>query len=366
VALGASSLDDARGLERGLPQPRSDLVIRSFEVRMPSSPKIVSLFLDSEGTPFLAAGSPHAYGPARTRLYRALRRDLSPLRIVRAPGSVRKHPGSGSTPQPEHCTPYVDANGLGLMLRPRLPLLFVKTRRGELLPDARTAIAYAREAGGEFNDALNVIAERAAEVLDPELVGRHRGDDPGLFRDLVQPYSCFSPEFFSIPAGFYVVTPPGVGTLIGAPINRPSALPVVTGLIETDWHHKELFVVTARPDFAGRSLLVLPETDLAQIHFVARTDADGVCVEHRVAGDPTRDAYQQEWTSLSDRLSVDGKGLVAVRRGVASVSLECLHCRVSVVRAADGDLPHDHEIATTFTPGYRTRKRQEQQRRATP
>jgi hypothetical protein len=204
-------------------------------------------------------------------------------------------------------------------------------------------------------------------VLDPAVVDRHRGKVPEILQDLVQPYSCFSSSHFSIPAGFYVMTPPGIATLIGPPMNRPgSGVAVLSGLIQTDWHHKELFVVTTQPEFDGRSLLILPEQDLAQLYFVVQAAGAEARLEHRIAAGDTGRAYQDGWKRLAGDLASAGRGSVAVRRGVASISLDCLHCRISVVNAAEGDLPHDHEIRTVFTPGYKVRKQQEQQRRATP
>src|SRR6266568_2769854 len=96
--------------------------------------KLITLHADVEGAPILAAGSPHAYGDRRGWLAEALRPELSPLRIEPAPRVFRAIPKDEPHPHPETCAPYQDANGLGFTLRLRLPLLFVKTRRGELLP----------------------------------------------------------------------------------------------------------------------------------------------------------------------------------------------------------------------------------------
>src|SRR5439155_2307025 len=199
---------------------------------------IVSLHLDGHGVPYLLGGSPHANGERARWLTEALRPELGPVRVDRSARVARTVPKNEALPHPEMCPPYCDANAVGLMIRPRLPLLFVRTRRGELLPDARTALAYARENDAEFGDALEAMGRCAPAVLDPEVVARYGGRDPLLFRDLGQPYRAFAHGFFVIPIGLCVTTSTGIGTMIGPPLNRPSPLPIETGLIETDWYHR--------------------------------------------------------------------------------------------------------------------------------
>src|SRR5262245_55579829 len=92
----------------------------------PPAPRVVCLWMDAEGPPFMAAGSPHAYGSKRQWLFEALRRDLSVFRIEPAPRVTRQIPKEAQYPQPETCTPYLDATGLGFLLKPRLPLLFIR------------------------------------------------------------------------------------------------------------------------------------------------------------------------------------------------------------------------------------------------
>lgn len=323
--------------------------------------RLVTLHADAAGVPFLAAGSPHAYGERRHWLEAALRQDLGPLWVEPATRAVRAVPRDEPQPHPEVCVPYQDANGLGFTLRPRLPLLFVKSRRGELLPDARTALAYARENATEFAGELAAIAEHAPSVLDPAVVRRHEQAAPLLFRDLAQPYGSFGHGFFAIPAGLYAVTEPGTGTFIAPPVNRSPALPVVSGLIETDWHHHALFIVARYPRFAGRSLLVLPEQDLAQVYVVAYRATAAATVEHAAAEQGGEPAYEARWAAVTAELAAAGGGILARRTGVASVSLQCLHCRVSVTGAADGDLPPDHERADVFIRPYKRLQQESRQ-----
>ncbi|MGH2588241.1 MAG: hypothetical protein ACRDJE_25255 [Dehalococcoidia bacterium] len=320
--------------------------------------RIVSLRFDAAGTPFLAQGSPHAYGPARARLAEAIRPDVGAMRIEPAPRVHRQIPPEEPYPHPETCAPFQDANGLGFVLRPRLPLLFVKNRRGELLPDARTALAYARENDREFAGVLETVAGYAAEVLDPEVVRRYEADAPRLFRDLAQPYRTFGHGFFAIPAGLYAITEPGTGTVIGPPLNRALILPVQSGLVETDWHHHALFVVTAAPRFEGRSLLITPREVVAQVYVVAYRQTAEAAVQHSRSDRGGQPAYEARWGALSEQLAVDGRGVIATRAGIASVTLDCLHCRISVTRAADGELPHDHALEAEFVRPYKRMQRQ--------
>ena len=157
--------------------------------------------MDCEGGSILAQSSPHAFGERRSWLADALLPKMGPLRLERASRLFRVIPEDERYPQPEACTPYQSASGLGFMLRPRLPLLFVKTRRGELLPDARTALAYARENVSDFAEALRILEKHAPSVLDPNIVARYHDKAPLLFCDIATPYTTFGHEFFAIPAG---------------------------------------------------------------------------------------------------------------------------------------------------------------------
>jgi hypothetical protein len=67
------------------------------------------------------------------------------------------------------------------------------------------------------------------------------------------------------------MTPPGVATVIGPPINQFSPLAVHTGLMESEWHHSELFLVFDCPRFEGEVLIIEPGTTLAQLYFIAKS-----------------------------------------------------------------------------------------------
>lgn len=319
--------------------------------------RVITVSADVEGRSILAYSSPHAYGERRSWLADALLPKMGPLRLERAARVVRVIPEDERYPQPAVCAPYQSASGLGFMLRPRLPLLFVKTRRGELLPDARTAIAYARENVSDFAEVLKVLEQHAPLVFDPDVVTRYQDKAPLLFCDIATPYATFGHQFFAIPAGFYVSTDAGVGTVIGPPMNRTPCLPVQTGMIETDWHHRLIFVVVRYPQFSGRFLLVMPEQDLAQVYFVAYRDTLEASVEHSLqhGGDP---AYEAHWIELTAQLAAEGKGVLSRQTGIASVTLDCIHCRASITLAAEGQLPHDHYIESFFVQPYKQMRRQ--------
>ena len=129
----------------------------------------------------------------------------------------------------------------------------------------------------------------------------------------------------------------------------------MTGLIRTEWHHHALFVVVAPPQFVGRSLLVLPDDDLAQMYFVAHGTT--VVLEHSPTdhgGDPD---YEARWWPLVAKLGEQGRGVQTKRGGVASVSLACSHCREAITEAVDGDLPPDHHSHGLFVPAYKEMRR---------
>ena len=324
--------------------------------------RLVSLHLDPHGNPWFAHGSPHADGEWQDLLRAAIRPDIGPLTIERAGPVVRAIPPDEPAPHPETCVPYREANGLGFILRPRLPLLFVRNRRGELLPDAATALAYARENPAEFETELGVLAGFAPDVLDPAVVRRFETRAPLLFRDLAQPYSLFGSGYYSIPAGLYAQTDAGIGTLIGPPLNRPTGLPVVSGLIRTDWHHHTLFVVIGEPLFEGRSLLVLPGHDLAQVSFTAYAATADAVLEHSSTERGGEPGYEARWWSVVGELGAQGRGVQALRRGTDSVSLSCPHCSESVSAAVDGRLPADHQSGALFVPAYKEMRREKDPR----
>lgn len=323
-------------------------------------PRLVSLYLDADGSPWLAHGSPHAVGDLRALLHAAFLPDIGPLKVERARQVVRTMPPDEMPPHPETCVPYREANGLGFVVRPRLPLLFVRNRRGELLPDAATALAYARDNEVEFETELSICARYAGDVLDVDVVRRAEHRAPLLFRDLAQPYSLFGPGHYAIPAGLYAQTDLGIGTFIGPPLNRGARLPVVSGMVRTDWHHHALFVVIGEPVFEGRSMLVPPEDDLAQVWFAAYGATAAATLEHSSTDRGGEPGYEARWWSLVGELGRQRRGISVVRRGLASVSLSCPHCSASITEAVDEPLPVDHESAALFVPAYKEMRREQE------
>lgn len=323
-----------------------------------ASVSIVSSSLDEEGRPLLLAGSPHANGRRADWLASAIRPDKSLVLIAPAPRVTRVIPREETYPHPESCAPYQDATGLGWIVRPRLPLLFVRTRRGELLPDARTALAYARENEDEFRSELETIAAYAPSVLYPSTVRRFQRLAPEAFRDLAQPYRSFRDGFFFIPLGIRIRSRTGLATLVGPPVNRAShPLPILSGVVETAWYHRSLFAVTECPEFSGRALLITPDQDIVQIFPVEHPLVSPDPTRHSAAiGRPDR-SYEVGWREIARRMASEGKGVRASRTGSASLTMECLHCRMSVTDAAEGDLPEGHEVQQYFVRTYKAMQR---------
>jgi hypothetical protein len=253
---------------------------------------------------------------------------------------------------PEVCLPYRQANRLGYVLRNRVPLLFVRNRHGELLADARTALAYAMSQPRRFADALAQIRAAAPAVLLPSSERRHLPVD--VVEHIAQPYHSFTTGFFGIPIGVYAETSSGVGVWIGPVANRASALPLRAGLVETDWHRRELFIVTAEPAFEGDSLLIPAGTDLAQLWFVAYNQVEPV--RHQLLPPADALAYNQQWEATTERLAAEGRGIETRNEGVRTVSLDCVHCRMSLPQSADDPAP-EHSWSDLYVPTYKTLRR---------
>jgi hypothetical protein len=223
-------------------------------------------------------------------------------------------------------------------------------------------LAYARENEAEFREELRTVARFAKAMVKHDVVKRYKEHSQDIFNDIAQPYRSFRDGFFFVPLGIRVTTPPGVGTVIGPPINRPPRLTVLTGFIETDWYHRQLFAVIEYPTFVGRSLLVTPEAEFAQIHFAVKTQAESLTIEH-VPRDTEAASYERGWRTASRKLSRMGRSLSAPRTGVGSITLECLHCRMSVTEASEGDVASTHQIPQVFVSTYKTLQQSKRRRR---
>jgi len=286
----------------------------------------------------------------------ALRPHLSVMTVEPSTTVARRPSRAAPYPVPESCTPYLDAKTLGLHLRPVLPILFVRNARGELVSDARVALRYVRENETRFADVLERVRVHAARIFTPEAAGALRRSQPELVSDVVQPWRSFSAGHVSLRAGLWVHTPPGVSSIVGPAMNQSSPLRVLSGSIETDWHHMELFVVVESPAFDGQALLVDPDFPLAQLHFVDRSLQDRAQITFSPSHPGAEPSYWDAWTALGAERVSSGGARVFEQRGAASVDLGCPHCYVSVTAAVDGILPEDHVLRRGFNPAYKILK----------
>ena len=319
-------------------------------------PVITCCAFSSPRLPSFCEGSPYLFPESIDLFVSSLREDIALMSLERAKPVFRRLAGDEVYPIPESCTPYLDANSTGFYLKPVLPIVFVRTARGELLLEARVAMKYLRENADRFRSELDKIESWAQVIFQPERLMERRGIHPRLFTDIIQPYSSFTNRHISLRAGLWVHTPDGLSTIIGPPINQPSPLHVVAGAIETDWHHFELFIVLEAPHFEDRVLIIEPGTVIAQLYFVDRRAHEGA--EIRFSNDdPGADpAYWAGWDQLARRLVESGKGLSSERGGVASVQIGCPHCYVSVTSAAESGVPEGHTVTRSFNPLYKILK----------
>jgi hypothetical protein len=315
--------------------------------------RIVTTRLDPQGWPWLALGAPALFSADPSELLAALRPDLGPFAVERAGRIVRSIPRNEPTPHPETCVPYSEANSLGFLLRTRLPLLFVRGKRGGLVAVAATALAYARANEAEFATELAEIQRQARNVLDAGVFDAYTEAQRRRVCDLAQPYQTFGHGFFALPAGLYVDSPDGVGTVIGPLVNRQNPLVVVAGLVRTDWHHHSLFAVIEAPRLERRALLLPAGTAIAQLYCVAYVDTDDAIVEYSTSDPGGQPAYEERWKSTVRMLSEANRGVHSIKDGLASVSLTCEHCAADISEAVDGDLPDGHARKGMFVPAYK-------------
>lgn len=323
-------------------------------VRATDHPVIVRTSHSTSGGHGFEAGSPHLAGRARDAFLAALRPGISVCEVERAPHSSTKRGRARKAIAPETCTPYVDANAFGYLVKNVLPLVFVRTRRGELLPNARVAIKYMRENASRFGPILGQLADCAANIFDPVVTQREKQRFPYLFSDVAQPYSAFSNDHMAMTVGFYVCTQVGVATVLGPAVNRTSVLKVHTGLMESEWHHSELFLVFDPPAFTTEYLLLAPGTALGQLYFVAKAaheSAELAFSETHLGADPD---YRSRSIAVGIDLVERQRPFVLSRMtGVNSLSVSCPHCWVSVTAAAEDGVPDDHVHVQDFYQGYK-------------
>jgi hypothetical protein len=303
-----------------------------------------------QGIPAFAEGAPYLRQDNIRAFLAALRDDVSLIDIQRAPPVFRSSDERGSYPQPETCAPYVDANSLGYLLRLVLPLVFVRTRSGELLLESRVALQYLWENRSRFPDATAAIQEAARHIFRDDAYSALRDLHPEVADAVAQPYNAFSANHLSIRTGLWVRTPLGISTIIGPPLNRRGILTTLSGAVETDWHHLELFIVAEFPCFNGQVLIVEPGSIVGQLYFVARTAAEVTLSISDPASEPT---YRERWDAVCQEMERAGRIRLAERSGVGSIDIGCPHCCLSVTAAAEGGVSEHHVLRYAFHPGYK-------------
>ncbi|HXW79321.1 MAG TPA: hypothetical protein VEJ84_07465 [Acidimicrobiales bacterium] len=319
------------------------------------APVLTQCRFGSHGMPSFAEGSPWVSRPNESLFIKALAPRATLYEI--GPAVAEHSPPEVPYPSPEVCTPYREAAAMGFHLRSTLPIVFVKTRKGEVFLEARVAMRYLRENSDRFTSTLEEIASSAAKVFTPEGYASLQCLDRRLVTDVVQPYNSFTGQHISLRASLWAHTPPGINTVIGPPLNAPSRLCINTGSIETDWHHLELFIVSDLPSFDGDVLLIPAGTVIAQLFFVPREMA--VSTELRFSADHpgAEPDYWSGWRQLGYALTGSGQAKASNRGGVASVQLACPHCFISVTASAEGVLPEGHTLYREFNPAYKVLKR---------
>jgi len=318
-------------------------------------PVVVRTFITASGHVGWEGASPHLTSPSRREQFlAALSREATLCGVSRAKPVFRDLPRDQPGLLPETCTPYLAANAAGFYITNVLPLVFVRNRNGHILPEARVALRYMRENATEFAGILDQLAPFGPRIFTGDGFQNLAGVDPLLVRDLAQPYTSFSESHMALRAGFYVKTPPGVATMIVPPVNQQAQLTMLAGLMESEWHHSEIFLVFPFPDFDGRALFIEPGTVLAQMLFIASGAESRTEFDHsadQIGADP---AYRARSLEVGVELLRSGKPFVVSEvTGVNSISISCPHCFVSVTHAADLGVPPGHVVQHDFYRGYK-------------
>ena len=77
-------------------------------------------------------------------------------------------------------------------------------------------------------------------------------------------------------------------------------------------------------------------------------------VRHELGPPPEAISYDDEWRSTTAQLVAERRGIAALNSGIRTVSLECVHCRISLPEAADYP---EHAWTDLFVPTYKTLRR---------
>jgi hypothetical protein len=324
-------------------------------VRSTDHPVLTMTCHGTTGGMVFEGASPHLVGERRKIFLDALRTDVTAFAVEPARPVFRTVTQRSGEPAPETCTPYVDANALGFYLKNTLPIIFVRTRSGDVLPNCRVAIKYMRENAHEFRAELETLAHFSSRIFRPDAYARLCETIPILAHDVAQPYSAFSNLHMAMGAGCYAKTPRGLATFLGAPINQQSLLQIHAGLMESEWHHSELFIVFDYPQFDGRVLLIEPDRVIAQVYFVALDSHDTTKLEFSETDFGADAAYRKRSIEVGFDLLQQGRHFViSEATGVKSLSVACPHCWVSITAAAEQGVPSEHVLRQDFYQGYKT------------
>ncbi|HLJ32203.1 MAG TPA: hypothetical protein VKU38_01060, partial [Ktedonobacteraceae bacterium] len=325
--------------------------------RSANHPIITRCSHSPQGLSSFAEGSPYLFPQQLEIFIRAVRPDIALMKLEPSCKVFRQIDTSEEYPIPEACTPYVEANSLGFYLKPLLPLVFVRNSRGEPLMEARVALKYLRENASRFSTELDTIAYYARRIFRSDEYEKLQPRYPRIFSDVIQPYNMFTKNHVSLRLGLWVHTPPGVSTAIGPPINQIGPLSILTGAIETDWHHFQLFVVAIFPEFEGQVHIIEPDQVIAQLYFVNRYAHEHTEVRFSHDDPGGEQSYSKSWNELSSHLIHSGKGKVVEHKGIASLDISCPHCYVSITAAAEYGVSEEHVSNYAFHSAYKILKR---------
>jgi len=195
-----------------------------------------------------------------------------------APAATRLHVPSGYGVQ-EQCLPFTAAAAAGLLIH--APFGFGFCRPEELPAGVRAFTSPRRDPSREISRVFYVRDEPASRFernafrLYPipfrDAEGRlreHSAVQPGLsFFDRLD-----QADLFKLHLPYVLRTPGAIDSLFTAPINRPGPLPVVSGLVETEWYAHPVNLVLRCPE--ERSVHVAAGDVVAQVVFVPRQARD--------------------------------------------------------------------------------------------
>lgn len=135
---------------------------------------------------------------------------------------------------------------------------------------------------------------------------------PQLARETNQPHIIdhFADGHFGLGSGYTLQTPPGIVSMLLPATHPPPGLEVVTGVIETDWYPRQLFLVFRVPP-AGVEIALDYKNEVARVVLIVRPEAlkaTPLNAEELKAMQERKAAYLEEekntptaWTAVSGR-----------------------------------------------------------------